>query len=254
MFSATWPDSIQTLAADYLNNFIQIYIGSTDLTANANIEQNVIVCQNEEKKKLLLDVLEKEKQANGNVMPKTLIFVERKRNAEYLQSFLNNHDLGAIAVHGDKTQRMRTIALEQFRSDRRNILVATDVAARGLDVSNIKLVINYDMANTIEDHVHRIGRTGRANSQGKAISFFTYEDSSLAAKLTEFMKKSNQEIDPELLKMNNSTFFKKDFRFNKPTFANNKFNKKFGYKSRNSFQKNPRKFYQHYENLTSRDF
>lgn len=194
-------------------------------------------CRNEEKRSLLLKTLQDEATQNDGQVPRTLVFVSTKRNADDIQSFLNYKGYASIAVHGDKTQRMRESALDQFRSGKRDILVATDVAARGLDVSNIKLVINFDMANTIEDHVHRIGRTGRANSFGKSISFFTNDDSSLAPKLASLMHQCKQKVDPKLLQIVPSEENKNRFQY-----RNKGFNMSYRNKSQRPFYNRPRKF------------
>jgi ATP-dependent RNA helicase DDX5/DBP2 len=256
MKSATWPKSIRQLASDYLDNFVQINVGSTSLTANANIEQKVIFCRNEEKRELLLKLLQEETEANDGVVPRTLVFVDAKRKADDIQAFLNYKRYTSVSVHGDKTQRMRSISLEQFRSGDRDVLVATDVAARGLDVSNIKLVINFDMANTIEDHVHRIGRTGRANCFGKAISFFTNDNSALAPPLANLMKRCNQQVDPKLLEIVPQPDSDSGFRYRNKGFNNN-YNRGYngGYNKgfNNNYKRSARPFNNRYEKFSDND-
>jgi len=122
----------------------------------------------------------------------------KKSEADQLCHYLKTNGYPALSIHGDKSQDARDYSLSQFKSGRYQILVATDVAARGLDVKDVKFVINYDFPNGIEDYVHRIGRTGRANTYGTAISYFTMDSSRLARSLVSILKEANQEVDPQL--------------------------------------------------------
>lgn len=192
MWSATWPKEIRKLAHDFLGDFTQINIGSTELRANPNIEQIVEVCEPRDKMQLLIDSLE---EAHGQ---KTLIFVQTKRQADYITDRLRGKRFRALAIHGDKTQMMRDRTLESFRTGRAQILVATDVAARGLDVDDIKVVFNYDFPNTIDDYVHRIGRTARASKTGKAITFFTENEASQASDLMKVLREAKQDVPQDL--------------------------------------------------------
>merc|ERR1712100_701263 len=121
---------------------------------------------------------------------KILIFVETKRGADQLTREMRLAGWPALAIHGDKKQEERDWVLQEFREGRNPILIATDVAARGLDVKDIKYVINYDMPRQIEDYVHRIGRTGRAGSTGSSYSFFTPSNSKLAGELIGVLKEA----------------------------------------------------------------
>ena len=118
----------------------------------------------------------------------TLIFVETKRGADALEDFLHDHNHPAASIHGDRSQYEREAALKSFRSGRTPILVATDVAARGLDIPHVTHVINFDLPSDIDDYVHRIGRTGRAGKKGLATAFFSEKDSGMAGKLMEVMQ------------------------------------------------------------------
>ncbi|KAG9999686.1 DEAD-domain-containing protein, partial [Aureobasidium melanogenum] len=124
----------------------------------------------------------------------TLIFVETKRMADSLSDFLINQGFPATSIHGDRTQRERERALEMFRSARCPILVATAVAARGLDIPNVKHVVNYDLPTDIDDYVHRIGRTGRAGNTGVATAFFNRGNRGVVRDLLELLKEANQEV------------------------------------------------------------
>jgi superfamily II DNA/RNA helicase len=110
------------------------------------------------------------------VQCRTLVFVETKRNADALEEFLYHNGLSASSIHGDRTQREREAALDAFKDGSVTVLVATDVASRGLDVQGVRHVINYDMPTDIDDYVHRIGRTGRAAREGDAFTFMAPDE------------------------------------------------------------------------------
>ena len=139
-----------------------------------------------------------------NIAPGTrvLIFSETKRGCEDLVRMLRQEGFPALAIHGDKEQRERDMALAEFKSGKSPILAATDVASRGLDVKEVKFVINFDFPKEIEDYVHRIGRTGRKTNEGynegTAISFFTPSNSRLAGRLMTVMAEAHQAVPPEL--------------------------------------------------------
>jgi len=125
----------------------------------------------------------------------TLVFVETKKGADLLEDYLCRQGLVATSIHGDRSQQERERALAMFRSGKTPILVATDVAARGLDIPNVTHVINFDLPNDIDDYVHRIGRTGRAGKKGVATALFCREkDSGLAKSLVETLAETNQEV------------------------------------------------------------
>jgi len=170
MFSATWPKEIQNMCKDYLNNPIRVNIGSLELSANSDITQEFIFCERQERVSLLVDLLKK------NPVRKTLIFVATKMGADILaRQFVENNihqSLPFATLHGDKIQSHRNNIMEDFKSDKLLLVIATDVASRGLDVKDIDLVINYDLPETIEPYIHRIGRTARAGKKGQSLSFF----------------------------------------------------------------------------------
>lgn len=132
---------------------------------------------------------------------RVIIFVETKKGADQLTKSLRMANYPARAIHGDKTQQERDQVLAEFRTGRTPILVATDVAARGLDIKDVRIVVNFDMPGTAEDYVHRIGRTGRAGAKGTAISFFTEKHARLASEIVTLLREANQEIPPQLLAM-----------------------------------------------------
>ncbi|XP_027070782.1 DEAD-box ATP-dependent RNA helicase 52C-like [Coffea eugenioides] len=195
LFSATFPIEIQRLASDFLSNYIFLAAGkvgsSTDLIA-----QRVEYVHDADKKNHLLNLL-RSQRANGK-HALTLVFVETKKGADALQSWLSMKGFPSMAIHGDKVQMERERALKSFRSGLTPILVATDVAARGLDIPHVAHVINFDLPREIGDYVHRIGRTGRAGKPGLATAFFSDKNAPLAKALVELMQEANQEIPPWL--------------------------------------------------------
>jgi len=194
MWSATWPKEVKALAREFLSeDMIQINIGSMELAANHRVTQIVDIVQEYEKRPKLMKLLETIMDGG-----RILIFTQTKKGADQLQRALRGEGWPALAIHGDKTQQERDATLAEFRSGRSPIMVATDVAARGLDVKDVRYVINYDFSNTAEDYVHRIGRTGRAGATGTAYSFFTSGDFKLAKRLIKVLAEAGQEVPPQL--------------------------------------------------------
>lgn len=197
MWSATWPHEVRQLAEDFLTDYVQLTIGSTSLAANPNITQIVHVCSERDKLSKLYGLLS-EMKAN-KVEGKTLIFAETKRKVDFLTRQLQNRGLSVDSIHGDKTQMQRDNVLNAFRHNRLDILVATDVAARGLDVRDIQVVINYDHPNDSENYVHRIGRTGRHGATGTAHTFITDDTGEKQVRqLIDVLREAKQHISPEL--------------------------------------------------------
>ncbi|KAF2769870.1 putative ATP dependent RNA helicase [Teratosphaeria nubilosa] len=187
MFSATFPRDIQVLARDFLREYIFLSVGRVGSTSE-NITQKVEYVEDIDKRSVLLDIL----HTHGAGL--TLIFVETKRMADSLSDFLINQGFPATSIHGDRTQRERERALEMFRTGRCPILVATAVAARGLDIPNVKHVVNYDLPTDIDDYVHRIGRTGRAGNTGISTAFFNRGNRGVVRDLIDLLKEANQEV------------------------------------------------------------
>lgn len=197
MWSATWPREVQTLAKDFLKTYIQCNIGSEEIVANHNITQIVEVIDKFEKEKRIREVLKNSMGADT----KLLIFSATKRKCDELTQMLRYEGWQALAIHGDKSQGEREWVLQQFKEGKAPIMIATDVASRGIHVDNIGLVINFDFPNNIEDYVHRIGRTGRAGTKGKSITFFTYNDSRKASELIRVMEEAGQAVPDRLRSM-----------------------------------------------------
>ncbi|KZW02916.1 DEAD-domain-containing protein [Exidia glandulosa HHB12029] len=197
MFSATWPKDVQKLAMDFLKDYIQVNIGSMELSANHNIKQIVEVCTDFEKRGKLIKHLDQISTENAKV----LIFVGTKRVADDITKYLRQDGWPALAIHGDKEQRERDWVLSEFKAGRSPILIATDVASRGLDVKDVGYVINYDFPNNCEDYIHRIGRTGRAGMKGTAYTYFTTDNSKAARELLAILREAKAEIPPQLEEM-----------------------------------------------------
>lgn len=168
MFSATMPANIIKLSSKYLTQPERISIGSTT-TPLAKIKQEIIYTSEAEKYSQLLTQLEKR---TGSI----LVFVKTKRGAERLMEKISRQDYKADTIHGDLRQSKRDRVIQAFRDQRFRILVATDVAARGLDIPHLEHVINYDLPQCPEDYIHRIGRTGRAGAEGSAINLISPDD------------------------------------------------------------------------------
>lgn len=192
MFSATFPREIQMLARDFLKDYVFLSVGRVGSTSE-NITQKIEYVEDPDKRSVLLDIL--------HTLPPhglTLIFVETKRMADALSDFLLASNFPATSIHGDRTQRERERALEMFRTARTPIMVATAVAARGLDIPNVTMVVNYDLPTDIDDYVHRIGRTGRAGNTGNTVAFFNRGNRGIVRDMLDLLKEANQEVPPFL--------------------------------------------------------
>src|SRR6266540_610475 len=189
MFSATFPRDIQILARDFLKDYVFLSVGRVGSTSE-NITQKIEYVEDEDKKSVLLDILHSQPDSDRGL---TLIFVETKRMADMLSEFLIQSNFPATSIHGDRSQRERERALDSFRTGRTPIMVATAVAARGLDIPNVTHVINYDLPSDIDDYVHRIGRTGRAGNTGVSTAFFNRGNKGIVRELIDLLKEANQE-------------------------------------------------------------
>ncbi|XP_029032685.1 uncharacterized protein LOC117604337 isoform X2 [Osmia lignaria lignaria] len=198
MWSATWPKEVRALAEDFLTDYMHLNIGSLTLSANHNIIQIVDVCQEFEKDLKLYRLLQEIGNEKEN---KTIIFVETKRKVDDITRNIRRDGWQALSIHGDKNQQERDHVLQEFKSGRAPILVATDVAARGLDVDDVKYVINFDYPSSSEDYIHRIGRTGRRRQTGTAYAFFTTHNMKHAGDLIEVLREAGQNINPRLTEM-----------------------------------------------------
>jgi len=196
LFSATWPDNVRELAHSFLTKPIKVTIGSDDLAAGTRITQIVEVLEDRAREQRLQQLLKKYHKDRKN---RILIFVLYKKEADRIENNLSRTGWKVTSIHGDKSQDGRTKAVEQFKSGEIPLLVATDVAARGLDIPGVDFVINYSFPLTIEDYVHRIGRTGRAGREGTAHTFFQQCDKLRAGELVKVLKEAGQEVPKAMM-------------------------------------------------------
>ncbi|XP_074532711.1 putative ATP-dependent RNA helicase DDX43 [Halichoeres trimaculatus] len=196
MTSATWPTGVRRLAKSYLRNPMMVYVGTLDLAAVNTVQQAVLFVQEEEKKSYVFDFIR-------NMQPedKVLIFVGKKLVADDLSSDLCLQGLAVQSLHGDREQCDREEALKDFKESRVRILVATDLASRGLDVHDITHVFNFDFPRNIEEYVHRVGRTGRAGRSGASVTLITRENWRMASELIPILERAGQEVPEELVQM-----------------------------------------------------
>jgi superfamily II DNA/RNA helicase len=162
-FSATMNPKAEEIANSLLKNPVKIQVEKE--APGKNVDQDIVKCKGEEKLSTLVEILQ------GDDVRKVLIFCRTKRGADKLSKQLYERKFRVGAIHGDKTQNKRLDVLQKFKKNTINILVATDVAARGLDIPNVTHVINYDEPENYKDYIHRIGRTGRAGKKGKSLTF-----------------------------------------------------------------------------------
>ncbi|XP_029818693.1 probable ATP-dependent RNA helicase DDX43 [Manacus vitellinus] len=196
MTSATWPDGVRRLAKSYLKNPMIVYVGTLDLAAVNTVEQRVVVIAEEEKRAFMYGFIESMKPKD-----KVIIFVGKKLTADDLASDFGIQGIPVQSLHGDREQCDREQALDDFKKGKVKILVATDLASRGLDVHDITHVFNFDFPRNIEEYVHRVGRTGRAGRTGEAVTLVTKNDWKFASELIEILERTNQVVPDELIAM-----------------------------------------------------
>jgi ATP-dependent RNA helicase DDX3X len=230
MFSATFPDSIRQMAKDFLNTYAFIAIGRIGSTTEL-VTQYIKFVEDGDKKQELVKLIK-------NMDGRTLIFAATKKTTDHLGYYLCQMGFSATSIHGDRSQTDRENALRDFKSDRVRVLVATDVAARGLHIENVVHVINFDLPSNVEDYVHRIGRTGRCGKLGTATSFFNSSNLNIVKDLIHLLKDNKQNCPDWLLdfgreaysnkrgKNNNNRMkkrvpYQKDWRQPKNSYGNN---------------------------------
>uniref|UniRef100_UPI00398E7589 probable ATP-dependent RNA helicase DDX4 isoform X1 n=1 Tax=Pristiophorus japonicus TaxID=55135 RepID=UPI00398E7589 len=189
MFSATFPEEIQRLAADFMkNDYLFLAVGQVG-GACGDVQQSILQVDQYSKRNKLVEIL------TDIGVERTMVFVDTKRKADFLATFLCQEKFPTTSIHGDREQREREMALGDFRTGKCPVLVATAVAARGLDIEHVQHVINFDLPSTIDEYVHRIGRTGRCGNIGKAISFFdSNTDLPIARALLKVLSDAQQEV------------------------------------------------------------
>ncbi|KIK02315.1 hypothetical protein K443DRAFT_97176 [Laccaria amethystina LaAM-08-1] len=202
MFSATWPEAVRRLASTFQTNPVRVTVGSDDLTANSRVEQSVVVFDDARSKDqrllaLLQKLSHKKTTTKGASDSLILIFALYKKEASRVEQMLKYNGYSVGALHGDMSQPARLETLENFKNGTTGLMVATDVAARGLDIPNVGAVINYTFPLTVEDYVHRIGRTGRGGKTGKSITFFTGDnhERSLAGEFARVLREGGFEYE-----------------------------------------------------------
>ncbi|XP_042842842.1 probable ATP-dependent RNA helicase DDX4 isoform X3 [Panthera tigris] len=201
MFSATFPEAIQKLAGEFLkSDYLFVAVGQVG-GACRDVQQTILQVGQYSKREKLVEIL----RNIGD--ERTMVFVETKKKADFIATFLCQEKISTTSIHGDREQREREQALGDFRCGKCPVLVATSVAARGLDIENVQHVINFDLPSTIDEYVHRIGRTGRCGNTGRAISFFDPDsDNHLAQPLVKVLSDAQQDVPAWLEEIAFSTY------------------------------------------------
>jgi ATP-dependent RNA helicase DDX3X len=194
MFSATFPHNIQRLASDFLREYVFLTVGRVG-SASKDVTQSVEFVEESDKMEALMKFLLTIE--DGLI----LIFVETKRSCDYIEDVLCRNRFPACSIHGDKSQSEREEALRAFKRGETPVMVGTDVASRGLDIPNVTQVINYDLPTSIDDYVHRIGRTGRAGNTGSALSFINEKNGGVVRELRDMLAENDQVVPPWLDQM-----------------------------------------------------
>ncbi|XP_050099956.1 probable ATP-dependent RNA helicase DDX43 [Anopheles aquasalis] len=196
MTSATWPDGVRRLAQSYMHDPIQVYVGTLDLAAVHTVTQHIECLDEEDKYNRIMQFVKQ-----MGTKDKVIIFCGKKTRADDLSSEFVLNDISCQSIHGNREQSDREQALEDIKKGVVRILIATDVASRGLDIEDITHVVNYDFPRNIEEYVHRVGRTGRAGRTGTSLSFVTRSDWGVAAELIKILEEANQEVPDEIREM-----------------------------------------------------
>jgi ATP-dependent RNA helicase DDX23/PRP28 len=191
MFSATMPPVVERLARKYMRGPAMVTIGSAGKAADL-IRQDVIMMRNDAKPAALEAAL----RSAGDTQ--VIVFVNTHKTCDFLGKQMERLGKPTCVLHGGKTQDAREYSIDGFRQKRYQVLIATDVAGRGIDVPDVGLVVNYQMPSTIEAYTHRIGRTGRAGKKGVATSFVTPEDRDIYYDLKQLLMDSGNVVPPEL--------------------------------------------------------
>ncbi len=215
LFSATMPDTIIQLAKEYMNNPKQISIEKT--ISKPNINQSYLLLYEKDKFSQLVNTL---KPISNNDDSHVIVFTATKQRARDISYKLKNDNFFAESIHGDLNQRQRETTLHRFRNKKFNILIATDVASRGLDIATVSHIINYDIPDDVETYFHRIGRTARAGASGTALSFVSQHDMFTLRKIQNITENS-------LKNLNTEYGIDVDFKFNSVP-NNNRFRSNYG--------------------------
>jgi len=206
MYTATMPSAVERIARKYLRRPAIVTIGNVG-EAVETVEQRVeFVAGEDKRKKRLAELL-----LSGQFKPPIIVFVNIKRNCDAVARDIKqmSHSFNPVTLHGSKTQEQREAALLSLREGRSDVLVATDLAGRGIDVPDVSLVVNFNMATNIESYTHRVGRTGRAGKSGIAITFLGQEDADVMYDLKQMLMKSSKSTVPEALRKHEAAQQKK---------------------------------------------
>ena len=247
MFSATIPSEVEEISYQFMKE--DCYLITTnknrenknEYNANENVEQTIYYVEEEEKILKLHEILQ---TIEGNV----IIFLEKKKSVDKLEGFLLNRNYNAIGIHGDKLQSERQKAIKKFSSGEIPILVATDVASRGLDFPNVSYVFNFDMPKNIEDYIHRIGRTGRVGNKGKAISFYNENNKQIGESLVKELRKANQIIPDFLEEFDYSNQYYNDDYYYSNAFGDEEYDNRENYEKKYLENKFKEAFNKKYDN------
>lgn len=237
MFSATMDEAVEKLAKQLLTDPVRIQVDQKIQTAD-NVDQYLIYTKGENKDEILFSFLknEIESQENKNLPKKerknAIVFARTKRGADRLDRALRKAGLSSVAIHGDKTQGQRKDALDRFRSGQLQILVATDVAARGIDIPKLTYVFNYDLPDEAENYIHRIGRTGRAGERGTAYTLCSEDELTHLLEVEKLIQMELPEIQVELSESLDRSVKPKADRYKKPVKPRNFKGRKKPYKVR----------------------
>ena len=194
MFSATWPTSVQRLANEFIHDPVHISIGDIELRANVRVSQTVLVLPSDaDKAPRLLQLLAQRPSA------RVLIFVLYKKEIGSVERLVSRQGYRCVAISGDKSQADREASIAAFKLKKVPILIATDVVGRGLDIDDVDLVINFTFPLTVEDYVHRVGRTGRGGKAGASVTFFTKSEKHLSGELINVLRQGGEEVPKELI-------------------------------------------------------
>lgn len=193
MFSATMPTEVERLAKTYLRHPAVVAIGDEDTGKNKRIEQRVMFITEAQKKGKLMEILRARERTH-----KIMVFVNVKKNVDMITRFVEKEGVPVVSLHGGRKQEEREEALDYFRESTDAVLIATDVAGRGIDVPGVTHVVNYDVPDKIDKYCHRIGRTGRAGNDGIAISFVTDHDDEIMYDLKNYLQSTGMAVPAQL--------------------------------------------------------
>ena len=194
MFSATMPPKVRKLAATYLRNEVEIAIGDRRGSSSANVRQLVVwTVSEQDRRQRLVAILQQEEQPL-----RLMVFCNLKRTCDLVFRAVSELGIRCVVLHGDKAQEVREEALEAFKRGSIEVLIGTDVVGRGIDIPDVRHVVNYEMPGDIQKYTHRIGRTGRAGKQGLATSFVSDADADVLYDLKQLLKDAGQDVPREL--------------------------------------------------------